>query len=133
VLIVFCGGVVDGGGSGRSAGGGNIDGGGGDDKVVEVVEVVVVMEVEGRGGGDLAKEEEEPDLIFSKSALTGPSKAGAASRKIDIAEIVSKLAISSISDQGAAEWLKVTSIAVPAIQEGKTGRASRLSRISTTK
>ena len=124
MLIEFCGGVVDGGGSGRSAGSGNIEGGGGDDKVVEVVDEVVVMEVEGRGGDDLAKEEEESDLIFSKSALTRPSKAGAASRKIDIAAIDSKLAISSIACHGAAERLNETSTAVPAMAEGQLGRES---------
>ena len=130
---MFCGGVVDGGGSGRSSGSGNKEGGGGDDKVVEVVEEVVVMEVEGRGGDDLAKEEEEPDLIFSKSALTRPSKAGAASRKIDIAAIDSKLAISSISCHGAAEWLNETSTAVPAMAAGHLGRDSGHSSISTTR
>ena len=61
--------------------------------------VVVVVVV----GDALAKEEEESDLSFSRKSLTGPSKVGKASRKILIAEMVSKLTNSSISTQGAAE------------------------------
>ena len=71
--------------------------------LVEVVVVVVVVVVEVVVVGALAKEEGESDLNFSNNSLTGPSKEGIVSRKMFIAEIVAKLANSSISTQGAAE------------------------------